>query len=221
MADARSCEQCGTQFEPRREHARFCSPRCRVAWNREHTGSRGTEPAVLGWSIAAMRDATRRLHRARAATAQQAGAFVSEAVWWVTIVDATLIRYHPGPYDQALAAQTPAERRRTEGTFAGLRYVRNQMGYHLDPAGFIQRPQNPARPSNAPITAWKWQPLPPPPPGSRPRHGQAWEIARYRAYQAHLAGHTTGTTFARAVAFLDLVSAQTGPLAEAGRVPSS
>jgi len=39
VADTRTCEQCGIVFTPRREHARFCSAACRVAWNQEHTGN--------------------------------------------------------------------------------------------------------------------------------------------------------------------------------------
>jgi hypothetical protein len=39
--------------------------------------------------------------------------------------------------------------------------------------------------------------------------GQAWEMTRYRAYQAQLAGHTTGETFGQAVAFLQLAAAST------------
>jgi hypothetical protein len=38
VADIRDCEQCGTRFVPRREHARFCSAGCRAAWNHEHMG---------------------------------------------------------------------------------------------------------------------------------------------------------------------------------------
>jgi hypothetical protein len=37
--------------------------------------------------------------------------------------------------------------------------------------------------------------------------GQSWELARYRAYQAHLAGHTLGETFTCAAAFLNLAAA--------------
>ncbi len=36
-------------------------------------------------------------------------------------------------------------------------------------------------------------------------------MARYRAYQAHLAGHTIGETFRQAVAFLTLTGAAAGP----------
>jgi hypothetical protein len=32
--------------------------------------------------------------------------------------------------------------------------------------------------------------------------GLAWEMTRYQAYQAQLAGHTIGETFARAAEFL-------------------
>jgi hypothetical protein len=50
-----------------------------------------------------------------------------EAVWQVTIVDATLVRYHHEAYDAVLAGQPVPERRVTEGTMAGLRFVRNQL----------------------------------------------------------------------------------------------
>jgi len=63
VADTRTCEQCGASFAPRREHARFCRPRCRVAWNREHTGDPQAEASALEWSITAMREAIERLAR--------------------------------------------------------------------------------------------------------------------------------------------------------------
>jgi hypothetical protein len=40
MTEIRNCEQCGAQFEPRREHARFCSALCRITRNRQHTSGR-------------------------------------------------------------------------------------------------------------------------------------------------------------------------------------
>ena len=43
--------------------------------------------------------------------------------------------------------------------------------------------------------------MPEPDLGSLPPRGQAWEMTRYRAYQAQLAGHTIGETSA-AAAFL-------------------
>ena len=204
VGDVRSCEQCGISFEPRREHARFCSPRCRVSWNREHADSKGTEATALGWSITAMRDITGRLRRVRAADRQQAFAVISEAVWWVTMVDGTLVRYHPGAYDRAMAAQPVADRRRVEGTLGGLRFVRNRMGYHLDPADVIET-QGPGSAERGGITAWRWRPLAVPVLGSLPPRGREWEMSRYRAYQAELAGHTIGETFRRASAFLDRV----------------
>ena len=81
-------------FAPRREHARFCRPRCRVAWNREHTGDPQAEATALEWSITAMRDAIQRLSRDQVLDHAQGFAVISEAVWSVTIVDATLVRYH-------------------------------------------------------------------------------------------------------------------------------
>ena len=104
-AETRKCEQCGEEFTPRREHARFCSARCRVAWNRQHVGDPPAEEGALGWTIAGMRDTTDRLLRARALDAPHGFAAISEAVWWITLVDATLVRYHPDVYDMVLAGR--------------------------------------------------------------------------------------------------------------------
>src|SRR5579859_47216 len=121
VADVRNCAQCGTAFQPRREHARFCSARCRVMWNREHVDSAGPGATALDWSLAAMDDVAERLCRARAADRQHAFALISEAVWWVTIVDGTLVRYHHEVYDGAMARQPRGGRARVEGSLAGLR----------------------------------------------------------------------------------------------------
>lgn len=61
MGDIRSCEHCGGVFAPRREHARFCSVRCRVAWNREKMGDPAVEPSALLWSVTAMSETAQRL----------------------------------------------------------------------------------------------------------------------------------------------------------------
>jgi len=207
MADLRDCEQCGAMFTPRREHARFCSARCRVAWNREHARPQAAEATALDWSITAMRDVTGRLRRVRAADQARVLAATIEAVWWVTIVDATLLRYHPGAYDSILAGQSPAERRLIEGTLAGLRFVRNQMGRHLDPADFIGRAAGRPGGEKDRSPAWTWRPVPEPPLGSLPPSGQAWERTRHRAYQAELAGHPVGETFGRVAEFLKRTAA--------------
>src|SRR5450432_3807978 len=116
MADIRNCEQCGSAFAPRREHARFCSARCRLAWNRAQLSDPAVQLSALEWSVTAMRDVTDRLPRVKAADRQRAFAVVGEAVWWVTIVDGTLVRHHPEAYDCVMAAQAPAERLLIEGT---------------------------------------------------------------------------------------------------------
>jgi hypothetical protein len=198
MTETRSCEQCGEEFQPRREHARFCSARCRVAWNRQHIGDPPAGEGTLGWTITAMRDTVDRLLRARTSDGPHGFAAISEAVWWVTLVDATLVRYHPDAYDAALAGHGEDERRVIEGTFGGLRFVRNWMGYHLDHSDFIK-----AR-CNGPIAAWTWRSLPEPVLAALPARGQEWEMTRYREYQARLAGTPIGETFARAAAFLRL-----------------
>lgn len=195
-------------FAPRREHARFCSARCRVAWNREYTSDRTAEVSALDWSITAMRDVTGRLLRASAWDRPRAFAVISEAVWWVTIVDGTLLRYHPDAYDGVLGGQAPAERRLIEGTFAGLRFVRNRMGHDVDHVDFIHPEVSGSGHGDGRITAWTWKSVPEPALASLPPRGQAWEMTRYRAYEAQLAGHTVGEIFGRAAAFLKLATAK-------------
>ena len=206
MTETRTCEQCGEEFTPRREHARFCSARCRVAWNRQHVGDPPSEASALGWTIAAMRDTVDRLLRARTSDQPHGFAAISEAVWWVTLVDATLVRYHPDVYDAALASHGKAERQVIEGTFGGLRFVRNWMGYHLDHSDFIQAQGHADRPAGGRIAAWTWRSLPEPVLATFPARAQEWEMTRYREYQARLAATPVGETFARTAAFLRLAS---------------
>jgi hypothetical protein len=207
VADHRDCEQCGTSFVPRREHARFCSARCRAAWNREHSGDAAAGASALQWSVTAMSDTTGRLPRMRAGDRPRAFAVISEAVWWVTIVDATLVRHHPDAYDSVLAGQAPAERQLTEGILAGLRFVRNRIGDEADLAEFIEPGDAGPGAGEGRIRGWTWKPVPVPALGSLPQRAQAWEMTRYQAYQAQLAGHTIGATFGRAAEFLKLAAA--------------
>jgi hypothetical protein len=207
VADIRDCEQCGTSFVRRRQHARFCSASCRTAWNREHTGNPAAGVSALVWSVIAMSDTTQRLSLVRAADRPHGFTVISEAVWWVTIVDATLVRHHPTAYDSVMTGQTPAHRELVEGTLAGLRFVRNRMGGESDLDELVE----PGKPSphlrGARITSWTWIPVPVPALASLPPRGRAWEKTRHRSYQAQLAGHTIGETFDRAAAFLKLASA--------------
>ena len=209
MSDTRTCEQCGAVFTPRREHARFCSCSCRIAWNREREGDPAAEASALDWTIAAMCDVIEWLGRVGPRDRSQAFVAIGEAVWWVTIVDATLIRYHLDAYERVLAAQAPAERLLIEGTLGGLRFVRNRMGYYVDYADFIEPRPGPSGSDDGRVTGWSWRSLPEPALASLPPRGQAWELERYRAYQAQLAGRTMGETFRRAPTFLRLASAWT------------
>ena len=206
VTDTRKCEQCGARFAPRREHARFCSGRCRVAWNRQNASDPPDEACALDWTVAAMKETTDRLLRARSRDQPHAFAAISEAVWWVTMVDATLVRYHPDAYDAALADHSAAERRVIEGTFGGLRFVRNWMGYHADHADFIRPQPSHSGPGAGPIASWTWKSLPEPVLVSLSARGQEWEMTRYREYQGRLAGKPIGEAFRRAVAFLRLAS---------------
>ena len=208
MACRRGCEQCGAAFEPKREHERFCSARCRADWDSRDAAGQPTGDTALGWSVTAMDAAARRLALAGPADAPQALAVISEAVWWVTIVDATVIRCHGAARDQALARLDPAARKATEGTFAGLRFVRSQMGYFADPADFLQPPPGA---QDVPPAAWTWRQAPVPSRGAVPPRGRAWEVSRHRDHQAHLAGQPAGQTIGRAAAFLAGVHAATRP----------
>ena len=131
-----------------------------------------------------------------------------------------MIRYHPGAYDCALARLDPAVRRKTEGTFAGLRFVRNNMGYRADPADFVQPRKGDGSAGDAPVAAWTWMPVPVPAPGPVPAGGRVWEISRYREYRAQLAGRPVGETIGRAAAFLTRLHAAAGPAGQA-RTPEA
>ncbi len=203
VRDMRTCEQCGAPFAPRREHARFCSARCRVAWNRAHTADLTSEVSALDWALTAMRDTTERLRRGRTADRPRAFAAIGEAVWWTTIVDATLVRHHPDAYDRALASVPAAQRRLVDETFAGLRFVRNHIGHDVDHVDFICSVGDTDR-----VTAWTWRSVGLPTASAQlPRSGRDWEIERYRAYQARLAGRPVGETFSTAAEFLKLAAA--------------
>lgn len=205
MSDVRDCEQCGTRFTPRREHARFCSARCRVAWNRADRAHHATDDSALSWAITAMTDTTDRLPKVAGLDRPRAFAVISEAVWWVTIVDANLVRYHPDAYDSELGSRTRADRLLIEETLAGLRFVRNQIGHDLDHANFIRPGGQVADASRG--RGWAWTSLPEPTGSSLSPRSLEWELGRYRAYQAQLAGRPVETTFRCAASFLNVAAA--------------
>ena len=132
----------------------------------------------------------------------QAFAAIGEAVWWITMVDATLVRHHRGIYDTALAARTAAERRAIEQTLAGLRFARNWISRGAGPNDAIH-----AGTGNRRITQWRWKLIPEPALTWLPPSAQKWELARYRAYQACVAGNTIGKTLGQAVNFLTCTGA--------------
>jgi len=205
VPEFRSCAQCGTPFVPQREHARFCTAGCRAAWNREHLGDPAVEASALTWSITAMSEATTRLSGVTVWERVQAVGAIGEAVWWITMVDATLVRHHPGVYEAVLAGQAPAERPLIEETLAGLRFVRNRMGRD-DSLGGVIEVRGP-RTGNRRITGWTWKQIPEPALARLGPRGRAWEMSRYRAYQEHLAGRTVGQIIGRAAAFVMLAGA--------------
>jgi anti-sigma B factor antagonist len=213
IVDGRSCERCGTVFVPRREHARFCSPGCRAAWNREHLGDPAVQASALTWSLAAMSEATALLPAVKTADLPEAFAAIEEAVWWITMVDATLLRHHPAVYDGVLAAHPRAGRQLIVETLAGLRFVRNWIsrGTGLEEAIDTSEGWR--------IPGWTWKPTGEPALAWLPPRAQAWKRARHRAYQARLADHTIGTTFGRVVTFLALTGSDAACLIDTGGTP--
>jgi hypothetical protein len=169
-----------------------------MAWNREHAGVAATPAVAIDWSVTAMTEAAGRLAVAGTWDLPRLAAAVGETVWWVTLVDATLVRYHPRDYEKALASET-VRRRKTEETLEGLRYVRNQLGKSVDPAGFVLAA---AAAGDDGAVTWTWRPLPEPDLTGRGQRARQWELSRYRAYQARLAGRAIARTFSRCAEFL-------------------
>ena len=215
MTGNRSCAQCGTVFTPRREHARFCSAECRIRWNHDHLTDSVAEERALEWSLAGMRDVTERLTLCRPEDATVAFSAVAEAVWWVTIIDARLIRQYMDIYDAVLDAHTPAQRPMIEGTLAGLRFVRNQSSNEAFSANFIGPPAGPNGHDSGVTAAWCWNSIPEPALSQLPDDIRSWEQDRYQAYQTWLAGHVIADVFQRATGFLNLAAARVTPVASA------
>jgi hypothetical protein len=196
VADVRECAQCGTPFTPQREHARFCTPRCRMIWNREHAGVAAAPAVAIDWSVIAMTESAARLAIADAWDLHHVAAAVGETVWWVTLVDATLVRYHLRDYESALASKA-VRRRKTELTLEGLRYVRNQLGKSVEPDEFVCHAAG-----DDGGGGWVWRPLPEPGLGGLASRARQWELSRYRAYHERLADRDIVRTFARCTEFL-------------------
>jgi len=213
-AGNRFCEECGIAFVPQHARVRFCGVACRATWNREQMGDPAVEASALQWSIAAMSEATGRLPGLTLCDRLRGLAAIREAVWWIALVDATLVRHHRDLYDAVMAGDGAAAWRATEETLAGLRFARDWITREAGIEGLIRSED--AGTTQLRIAAWTWNKVPPPARGWLASRGQAWEMARYRAYQAQLAGHTIGETVRRAAAFLALTGASAGPAAAAG-----
>ena len=177
-------------------------------------GDPRADASALLWSVTAMSEATARLAQSGTWNRARVYAGAGEAVWWVTLVDATLVRHHPGPYDIVMAGQSPAQRQQTEATLAGLRFVRNQIAGEAGLAKFIQAAAPGKDPGNGHVTSWTWKRVPLPALASLPPRARTWEQTRYQAYCAQLAGDTLGEVFGRAATFLTLTAAKAGALAD-------
>lgn len=172
--------------------------------------------SALEWSVPAMRSAARRLTLLGRSDRMTALAAVSDAVWAVTIVDAAMVRYHPDVYERVLDAESPAGRLLIEQSMAGLRFVRNQIHDEAVLAEFVEPGSEEHAAGQMGAGGWTWKSvISPPLVRHRPR-ARAWETARYRAYQARLAGHPVGEVFERAEEFLVRTSAAATVTTDAG-----
>jgi hypothetical protein len=151
-----------------------------------------------------MREATMRLSVCRAVDRTQALAVAREAVRWVTIIDARLIRHDLEAYDKVLAGHDLAERALVEGQLAGLRFVRNGMRAGPGDAEFIEPWAG--GPGSSVLAVWQWGPLPEPAMRSASLRARDRQMSRYQAYQVYVAGRSVGEVFGRAAAFLTTVA---------------
>jgi hypothetical protein len=109
-----------------------------------------------------------------------------------------------------MASRTQAECQRIEQTLAGLRFVRNWISREGTLGEAIATGAASRR-----ITGWTWQPIATPALAWLPPRAQAWELVRYQAYHARLAGCTIGKTFGQAVTFLGLTGANAAAVTDA------
>jgi hypothetical protein len=174
-----------------------------MAWNDERAGVAAAPAAAIDWSVAAMTDAAQRLSSPRAWDLDSLAEAVADAVWWVTLVDATLVRYHPRNYESTLADRS-ARRRETEQTLEGLRYVRNQLGRSVSPGDLIMTT------AGGSAISWAWRPLPQPDLSGLGQRARKWELSRYRAYQERLAGHDVTASLTWCAEFLALAACLAG-----------
>ena len=159
-----------------------------------------------------MREVTERLSRFRPGDQAAAFSIVSEAVWWVTIVDARLVRHYLAVYNAVLAARDTAERETVAGTLAGLRFVRNRIGAEDGQSDFIGCPARAAGAEQVPaqdvLAGWTWRRVPEPARVSLPPQMRSWEFTRHRAYETWLAGRRVGEVFGRVTDFLNVAAAE-------------
>jgi hypothetical protein len=163
------------------------------------------EASALNWSFAAMVETIDRLPRVKAWDGARAITVIGEAVWWVTIVDATMVRYHPDVYDEVLGGA--ADRQVIEETLGGLRFVRNHMGHDIDHVDFVRAAPRHRGGSRDRLAIWTWRRLPCPALGTLRPRAQEWELDRYEAYQHRLADRPVGEAFSRVRSFLAEVAA--------------
>ena len=140
MADIRHCDQCGRAFEPRREHARFCSAPCRVAWNREHRRDPATELRALDWSVAGLAELAPRLAALSARRPGPGGGGGQRGGLAGHDRGRHADQVLPGRVRRGAGPAAPSQRRLIEGTMAGLRFVRNRMRSEAERDAFICAP---------------------------------------------------------------------------------
>jgi hypothetical protein len=72
------------------------------------------------------------------------------------------------------------------------------MGYKADHEDFVDPAACPDGRAGGQIAAWTWKQIPDPGLSGLPGPAREWELTRYRAYQAAVAGRCIGDTFRQA-----------------------
>ena len=216
-ADFRKCEQCGTSFVPRHEHARFCSAPCREAWNREHAGDLAAGASALVWGVGHRDD--RRHATAVAGRGSRPAACVHRDRRGG--VEGHHRRRHvapPSPVRLRQRDDTPGSS--TAGSWSREPWPGCVSSAIASPTKATLASSSSPAPPARPLVKGGSPPGPGGPRRNRPwrrflRGRRTWEKARHRGYQEQLAGRAIGETLSQATAFLKLAAANAQAITDA------
>jgi hypothetical protein len=148
---------------------------------------------AVGWSVEAMISAADRVSMIPANQPAKAFAAFAEALWWITVVNDSLVNRFPDAYVAAAKLWPPG----VKDTVAGLRSVRHRIAHEVDLVEFFQpvASEFPYLGIERGITAWTWKSVPPP-----TRTFQR-DVEGHQAYERAVAGQNVVGVFSYALSF--------------------